>query len=70
MSTIKSPENVKIVLLLFVLFGAAIFKWLWFEMKRRHRRDYYRNNYLNSEAWQRKRMLVFKRDNWRCVYCG
>ena len=70
MSTIKSPENVKIVLLLIVLFGAAIFKWFWFQMKRRHRRNYYRNNYLNSEAWQRKRMLVLKRDNWCCVYCG
>ena len=34
------------------------------------RRDYYRNVYLKSEAWERKRYLVLKRDNWRCVYCG
>jgi len=34
------------------------------------RRDYYRNVYLNSEAWQRKRYVVLKRDNWQCVYCG
>ena len=34
------------------------------------RRDYYRNVYLKSEAWKRKRYLVLKRDNWRCVYCG
>lgn len=34
------------------------------------RRDYYRNIYLKSEAWKRKRYLVLKRDNWRCVYCG
>ena len=34
------------------------------------RRDYYRNVYLNSEAWQRKRFVVLKRDNWQCVYCG
>ena len=39
-------------------------------LKHKRRRDYYRNNYLKSEAWQRKRYLVLKRDNCRCVYCG
>jgi hypothetical protein len=34
------------------------------------RRDYYRNVYLKSEEWQRKRYVVLKRDNWQCVYCG
>ena len=34
------------------------------------RRDYYRNVYLKSDAWKRKRYLVLRRDNWRCVYCG
>lgn len=34
------------------------------------RRDYYRNVYLKSEAWKRKRYVVLKRDNWRCLYCG
>lgn len=34
------------------------------------RRDYYRNEYLKSEAWRRKRYLVLRRDNWRCVHCG
>jgi hypothetical protein len=34
------------------------------------RRDYYREVYLKSDAWQRKRFVVLKRDNWRCVYCG
>ncbi len=34
------------------------------------RRDYYRNVYLKSEAWKRKRYVVLKRDNWRCKYCG
>lgn len=34
------------------------------------RRDYYRNVYLKSEEWKRKRYVVLKRDNWRCVYCG
>lgn len=34
------------------------------------RREYYRNFYLKSAAWKRKRYLVLKRDNWRCAYCG
>jgi 5-methylcytosine-specific restriction endonuclease McrA len=41
-----------------------------FEVKRKWRRDYYRDTYLKSDAWQRKRYVVLKRDNWRCVYCG
>ncbi|TDX86366.1 hypothetical protein B0I22_0485 [Epilithonimonas xixisoli] len=41
-----------------------------FETQRKNRRDYYRNVYLKSEAWQRKRYVVLKRDNWLCVYCG
>lgn len=44
-------------------------QWV-FEINRKRRRDYYRNVYLKSEAWQRKRYVVLKRDNWRCVYCG
>ena len=40
-----------------------------FEMGRKRRRDYYRD-YLKSDEWQRKRYVVLKRDNWRCVYCG
>ena len=34
------------------------------------RQNYYRNDYLKSEAWQRKRYVVLRRDNWRCQYCG
>jgi 5-methylcytosine-specific restriction endonuclease McrA len=41
-----------------------------FETKRRRRRDYYRNVYLKSDEWKRKRYVVLRRDNWRCVYCG
>lgn len=40
------------------------------EINRQARRDYYRNDYLKSEAWKRKRFVVLKRDNWKCVYCG
>ena len=35
-----------------------------FEIERKKRIDYYQNVYLKSEAWQRKRYVVLKRDNW------
>lgn len=43
---------------------------LVFNENREHRRSYYRNEYLKSDDWKRKRYVVLKRDNWRCVYCG
>jgi len=57
---------------IFGLFVIAVFalKYFVFEHNRKLRRDYYRNEYLKSDAWQRKRYVVLKRDNWRCVYCG
>ena len=39
------------------------------EKRRIARRDTYRE-YLKSEAWQRKRYVVLKRDNWTCQECG
>ena len=39
------------------------------ESNRIARRDYYRE-YLKSDAWQRKRYVVLKRDNWTCQECG
>ena len=58
--------------LLVLIFAAMVWgvEHLVFEEKRKRRRDYYRNEYLKSDAWQRKRHVVLKRDNWRCVYCG
>ncbi|WP_379970191.1 HNH endonuclease [Epilithonimonas sp. UC225_85] len=58
------------MILIFIGFTSWIFKQSVFEFKRKKRRDYYRNVYLKSEAWQRKRYVVLKRDNWRCEYCG
>ncbi len=60
----------KIILILIVgligwLIERSIFNW-----KRSRRRNYYRNVYLKSDAWKRKRYVVLKRDNWKCVYCG
>lgn len=58
--------------LLIIVIGITIylFNRLLFNIKRKQRRDYYRNDYLKSVAWKRKRYVVLKRDNWRCVFCG
>lgn len=58
-----------IVVLVVALIILKLKSWV-FEAGRKRRRDYYNNVYLKSDAWQRKRYVVFKRDNWRCVYCG
>jgi 5-methylcytosine-specific restriction endonuclease McrA len=58
-----------IIIIIVVVILVLIKRW-HFETNRKRRRDYYRDVYLKSEAWQRKRYLVLKRDNWRCVYCG
>ena len=60
----------EIIILLFIVLIPWAFKNWIFETNRKQRRDYYRNDYLKSEAWQRKRYVVLKRDNWSCVYCG
>jgi len=59
--------------LLLLLIAVLIFircNNLAYEKRRQDRRDYYRNEYLKSEAWKRKRYVVLRRDNWRCVICG
>jgi len=48
----------------------AILRSLGFGVHRELRRNYYRNDYLKSEAWKRKRSMVLRRDKWRCVLCG
>jgi 5-methylcytosine-specific restriction endonuclease McrA len=58
-----------LVLLFIVLVMLGCKRWI-FEIGRKRRRDYYRNDYLKTDAWQRKRFVVLRRDNWRCVYCG
>ncbi|RZJ98418.1 MAG: hypothetical protein EOO46_25055 [Flavobacterium sp.] len=60
----------EIVILFLILFALWKFQNWIFEVGRKQRRDYYNNVYLKSEAWQRKRYVVMKRDNWCCVYCG
>jgi 5-methylcytosine-specific restriction endonuclease McrA len=57
-----------------IIFIAAAILWLFkrwrFDVKRKRRRDFYREVYLKSDEWERKRYVVLKRDNWCCVYCG
>jgi len=57
------------ILVLIIAIGIiALRRWL-FNVRRKQRKDFYKN-YLQSGDWKRKRYLVLKRDNWRCVYCG
>ncbi len=62
--------NFQILLLLFAAIAIFLINLWLFEIKRKRRREYYRNEYLKSDAWKRKRYVVLKRDNWHCVYCG
>tara|TARA_B100001093_G_scaffold348781_1_gene333328 strand:- start:91 stop:375 length:285 start_codon:yes stop_codon:yes gene_type:complete len=51
-------------------FSQQIFgKWLGGHIWSADRTAKYRE-YLKSDAWQRKRYVVLKRDNWTCQYCG
>ena len=60
----------QVIILIILVVGIIAFNQWIFNKKRQQRRDYYRNEYLKSDAWLRKRYVVLKRDNWRCVYCG
>jgi len=60
-------QSFLIILIIAIYF--AFKRWI-FEIRRKERKDYYRNEYLKSDDWRRKRYVVLKRDNWRCVYCG
>ena len=61
------PEIIALLLLALVVY---LIKRIPFEFKRQRRKEYYRNVYLKSDAWKRKRYVVLRRDNWKCVYCG
>jgi len=60
----------QLLILLILVGGIWVFKRLVFDMKRKRRIDYYRNTYLKSDEWKRKRFVVLKRDNWKCVECN
>lgn len=62
--------NFQLLVLILSVIAIWLFKRWMFYKKRKKRRDYYRNDYLKSDEWERKRYVVLKRDNWRCAYCG
>jgi cbb3-type cytochrome oxidase subunit 3 len=61
---------VQTVILIIISIGIWAFNQLMFEKKRKERRKYYRDVYLKSDEWKRKRYVVLKRDNWCCVNYG
>lgn len=70
----NTHHNIGMYFIFFLIIVGFITIWLFerwlFDKRREQRRDYYRNVYLKSDDWQRKRNVVLKRDNWHCVYCG
>ena len=69
-SRINKANNMNYALISFLALIIWVFSRWVFNLERKSRRDYYRNVYLKSDAWKRKRFVVLRRDNWRCVYCG
>lgn len=64
-------NSLYILILIAVVYSLLISaKRFRFNSARERRRKYYREVYLKSDDWRRKRYVVLKRDNWRCVYCG
>jgi 5-methylcytosine-specific restriction endonuclease McrA len=61
--------NPGLIVIILGVVAIVVNRWS-FKIERKRRRDYYNNEYLKSDAWQRKRYVVMKRDNWKCVYCG
>jgi 5-methylcytosine-specific restriction endonuclease McrA len=64
-----STEYQILAIAIIVVVIAFLKRWV-FERSRKRRREYYQNGYLKSDDWRRKRYVVLRRDNWRCVYCG
>lgn len=67
---LQLDQGAQFTLVVGLIFGFWLLGKYKFELKRKKRRDYYRNTYLKPDAWKRKRYVVLKRDNWKCVYCG
>ena len=58
-----------IIIVIAIVVGVFVLRNRMFEVRRKQRREYYRE-YLQLDEWKRKRYVVLRRDNWRCVYCG
>lgn len=59
-------EPLFVILFFIISIGISRLK---FKINRKRRTKRY-HQYLMSEDWQRKRQMVLRRDNWRCVHCG
>ena len=69
--TVTSPSFIGLFIFIGILAGLKIVVDKWaFDKGREKRRTYYRDTYLNSDDWKRKRALVLRRDSYRCVHCG
>ena len=54
-----------------ILFGIKTVFDQWIRDKQRQSRtNYYRDTYLKSDDWKRKRSVVLKRDSYKCASCG
>ncbi len=62
--------SLEISLIISIVIAIISFRSWWFNLKRKQRRKYYRNVYLKSDEWRRKRYVVLRRDDWKCVFCG
>jgi transcription initiation factor TFIIIB Brf1 subunit/transcription initiation factor TFIIB len=70
-SIMHTSSLVRVGILIGILLGIKLVVERWiFEKQRVRRRTYYRDDYLKSDDWKRKRSLVLKRDGQRCVFCG
>ena len=69
-----SVEQYRFILFFLIILIIMVIRYYFrkaiFEKRRKKRRDYYRNDYLKSDDWRRKRYVVLKRDNWQCVHCS
>jgi 5-methylcytosine-specific restriction endonuclease McrA len=67
---VSSNDLITLLVLILGYIGYSRAKKYFRERNRKKRRDWYRNVYLKSDDWRRKRYVVLKRDNWTCVSCG
>ena len=66
---ISSPVAIGLLACFVVVLKVAADSWVT-NRKREQRRTFYRDEYLKSVDWKRKRAVVLQRDRYRCVYCG
>ena len=69
--TVTQKPLLSLAVVVGVFGGIKVAVDLWIRDKRRERRrTYYREDYLKSDNWKRKRALVLKRDRYKCGFCG